>query len=121
MACVVQSFNLTTAQDLADMAAVVFIDTLNRAAPTADENSSRDMGEILEAAKRLQSKTGGLVMLVHHTGKDASKGLRGHSSLFAAIDSAVDVRRDGDSREWKVAKANRQLNSLLKLLKRHDD
>ena len=108
---VMQPFKLTEPQDVRDLAAVVpagavvFLDTLNRAAPTADENSSRDMGEILEAAKRLQSITGGLVTLIHHTGKDATKGLRGHSSLFAAMDSAVEVWRDGDRREWKVAKA----------------
>ena len=84
---------------------VVFVDTLNRAAPTADENSSRDMGEILEAAKRLQAVTGCLVVLIHHTGKDSSRGLRGHSSLFAAMDAAIEVSRDGDRREWKVAKS----------------
>ena len=108
---VLQPFKLTEPQDVRDLAAVVpagavvFLDTLNRAAPTADENSSKDMGEILEAAKRLQSMTGGLVVLVHHTGKDATKGLRGHSSLFAALDAAVEVARDGDRREWKVAKS----------------
>ena len=108
---VLQPFKLTEPQDVTDFAtvlpagAVVFLDTLNRAAPTADENSSKDMGEILEAAKRLQSLTGGLVVLVHHTGKDATKGLRGHSSLFAALDAAVEVSRDGDRREWKVAKS----------------
>lgn len=86
------------------MGAVVFIDTLNRAAPTADENSSRDMGEILEGAKELQRLTAGLVVLIHHTGKDAARGLRGHSSLFAALDAAIEVTRDGDRREWKVPK-----------------
>jgi putative DNA primase/helicase len=110
---VLQGFRL--AGDVPDLAAailaavgagaVVFIDTLNRAAPTADENSSRDMGEILEGAKELQGLTAGLVVLVHHTGKDATKGLRGHSSLFAALDAAVEVTRDGERREWKVAKA----------------
>ncbi len=65
----------------------------------------KDMGEILEAAKVLQAKTGGLVVLVHHTGKNAAAGLRGHSSLFAAMDAAVEVSRDGDRREWKVAKS----------------
>ena len=106
-----QPFRLTDPQDVADLAAVVppgavvFIDTLNRAAPLADENSSRDMGEILEAAKRLQTATGGLVVLVHHSGKDASRGLRGHSSLFAAMDAAVEVSRDGERREWKVSKS----------------
>ena len=106
-----QPFKLTDLRDINDLAAVVpagavvFLDTLNRAAPTADENSSKDMGEILEGAKRLQSLIGGLVVLVHHTGKNTAAGLRGHSSLFAALDAAVEVSRDGDRREWKVAKA----------------
>lgn len=106
-----QPFKLTDPQDVIDLAAVVpagavvVLDTLNRAAPTADENSSRDMGEILEAAKTLQAACGGLVLLVHHTGKNAAAGLRGHSSLFAAMDACIEVSRDGDRREWKVAKS----------------
>ncbi|MDU7587281.1 MAG: AAA family ATPase, partial [Acidovorax sp.] len=106
-----QPFKLTAPEDVIDLAAVVpagavvVLDTLNRAAPTADENSSRDMGEILEAAKTLQAACGGLVLLVHHTGKNAAAGLRGHSSLFAAMDAAIEVSRDGDRREWKVAKS----------------
>lgn len=106
-----QPFKLTDGQDVLDLAAVVpagavvVVDTLNRAAPTADENSSRDMGEILEAAKTLQTLTRGLVLLVHHTGKNAAAGLRGHSSLFAAMDAAIEVSREGDRREWKVAKS----------------
>lgn len=110
---VLQGFKLTgdvpelAADILAGVGAgpVVFIDTLNRAAPTLDENSSRDMGEILEGAKELQRLTAGLVVLVHHTGKDAARGLRGHSSLFAALDAAIEVFRDGDSRGWKIAKS----------------
>jgi hypothetical protein len=110
---VLQGFKL--AGDVPDLAAailaavgagaVVFVDTLNRAAPMADENSSRDMGEILEGTKQLQRLTAGLVVLIHHTGKDATRGLRGHSSLFAAMDAAVEVSREGDRREWKVSKS----------------
>ena len=85
---------------------VVFIDTLNRAAPAADENSSKDMGIILEAAKRISRDTEGLVIVVHHTGKDASRGMRGHSSLFAALDGAIEVSRDASgNRSWSVAKS----------------
>lgn len=111
---VIQPFKLTDPQDVADLAeavlsagngAVTIIDTLNRAAPEADENTSADMGRILEAAKALERLTGGLVLVVHHTGKDAAKGLRGHSSLNAALDAAIEVTRDGDRREWRVAKA----------------
>lgn len=84
---------------------VLVIDTLNRAAPGADENDSASMGEIIAATKALQAELGGLVLLVHHTGKDASKGLRGHSSLHAALDAAIEVSRDGDRREWRTAKS----------------
>lgn len=84
---------------------VLCIDTLNRAAPGADENDSAQMGEIIAAAKALQHGLGGLVLLIHHTGKDATKGLRGHSSLHAALDAALEVTRDGDRREWRTAKA----------------
>lgn len=109
---ITQPFEIVKPQDLVDLSAVipsgsvVFIDTLNRAAPTADENSSRDMGEILEAAKMLYRVTNSLVVLVHHTGKDASRGMRGHSSLFAAVDGAIEVTRDAaGNRSWAVAKA----------------
>jgi Na+-transporting NADH:ubiquinone oxidoreductase subunit NqrB len=108
---VMQTFKLTEQQDVVDLAAVIpkgsviFIDTLNRAAPTADENSSKDMGEILEGAKSLQSAISGLVVLIHHTGKDASKGARGHSSFTAALDGAIEVERSINGRAWSVAKA----------------
>jgi putative DNA primase/helicase len=111
---VLQPFKLTDPQDVDDLAdavlstgagAVTFIDTLNASAPGIDENASRDMGLVLEAAKSLQARTGGLVAAVHHSGKDTTRGLRGHSSLFAALDAAVEVSRNGDRREWKVAKA----------------
>lgn len=109
---VLDKFSLISPRDIAELAAaipvgaVIFIDTLNRAAPTADENSSKEMGEILEGGKELQARTGSLVVMIHHTGKDPTKGLRGHSSLHAALDAAIEVDRSAnDSRSWGVAKA----------------
>jgi len=111
---VLQPMQLTKPQDIEDFAAavppsgVVYIDTLNRAAPDSDENSSKDMGLIVEGGKRLQSLTGGLVVLIHHTGKDGDRGMRGHSSLFAAMDAVIEVKRDKDNpgaRCWRVAKS----------------
>ncbi|MGF6921891.1 AAA family ATPase [Paraburkholderia sp. 40] len=109
---VTESFDLRKRADLVELAeairnaggagGLVVLDTLNRAAPGADENSSVDMGNIIAAAKMLQAWLGGLVLLVHHTGKDATKGLRGHSSLLAALDSAIEVT---DRREWVIAKS----------------
>jgi hypothetical protein len=108
-----QSFYLDDASNVCALAevmpkgGVIIIDTLNRAAPTADENSSQDMGRILEGAKSLQALTEGLILIVHHTGKDASRGARGHSSFFAALDAAIEVRRDASTgqRSWSIAKA----------------
>ena len=89
-----------------EQGAVIFIDTLAQAIPGADENSGKDMGLALEAAKHIAASVGGLVVLVHHTGKDKSKGLRGHSSVHAALDAAIVVERSAmtDLRSWKVSK-----------------
>lgn len=84
---------------------VLTLDTLNRAAPGSDENDSREMGEIITAVKALQAELGGLVLIVHHAGKDATRGLRGHSSLLAALDAVLEVTRDGERREWKLSKS----------------
>ena len=105
-----QSFQLAEPQQVEELGAilpkggVVIIDTLNRSAPGLDENSSQDMGRILAGMKRLQELTEGLVIVVHHTGKDASKGLRGHSSLHAALDGAIEVERSAAGRCWSAAK-----------------
>lgn len=112
---ITQPLDLLNTRDVADLAqaveaaggsnGMVVLDTLNRAAPGADENSSMDMGSIIAAAKQLQILTGGLVLLVHHTGKDTTKGLRGHSSLYAALDGAIEVNKTDNRREWRVAKS----------------
>jgi putative DNA primase/helicase len=103
-------FKLSAEEDVQALAEVApantvfLIDTLNRAAPTIDENSSKDMGSILDLCKYLQRLTNGLVMLVHHTGKNASAGIRGHSSLLGAADAAIDVSRENDMRNWQTVK-----------------
>lgn len=107
--------NMTTAKDIADLVeacagagangGVVVIDTLNMATPGADENSSAHVGQAIAGANAIQRGLGSLVLLVAHSGKDASKGLRGHSSLFAALDACIEVRRDGDARSFALAKA----------------
>ncbi|MDI1270598.1 MAG: AAA family ATPase, partial [Polaromonas sp.] len=110
----VQPFRLLDADDINELVQaiqaagtgdVVVLDTLSRATPGTDENDSKAMGQIIANAKLLQDLIGGLVLLVHHTGKDASKGMRGHSSLHAALDCAIEVRRHGDRREWVIAKS----------------
>ena len=83
---------------------VIVIDTLNQASPAADENSSQDMGVIIKHLKLLQEMTGGLVLIIHHTGKNTSQGLRGHSSLKAALDANIEVV-GSDKRSWLLEKS----------------
>jgi hypothetical protein len=109
-AVIIAPFRLTALEDVDALASalphrgVAVIDTLNRAAPDVDENSSQDMGRVLQGVKELQRRTDGLVLLVHHSGKDLSRGIRGHSSLLAALDGAVEVEHAGEERSWKAVK-----------------
>lgn len=74
---------------------VVVIDTLNQASDGADENSSRDMGELLKAMKFIQRETGSLVLIVHHATKSKeNQSMRGHGSLYGAMDGVMEVLRE---------------------------
>lgn len=84
--------------------AVVVVDTLNQSAPGSDENNSADMGKIIDGAKSLAAAVDGIVVLVHHSGKDRARGMRGHSSLIAALDAAVEVVRAQEGRSWRSSK-----------------
>ena len=86
--------------------AVVIVDTLNQASPGADENTSQDMGRIIANSKRLAAAVEGLAILVHHAGKNRAQGLRGHSSLHAAMDVVLEVATvDGKHKAWSITKA----------------
>lgn len=73
---------------------LIVLDTLARMISGGDENSSSDMGHVLAMANRIAERTGALVLIVHHTGKDAQKGARGHSSFRAALDTQLIVRKE---------------------------
>jgi hypothetical protein len=83
---------------------LVIIDTLNRATPSMDENSSRDMSDVIAAASKIQEAMQGLVLLVTHSGKEQKNGIRGHSSLFAAMDAVLEASGTGDVRALRTEK-----------------
>ncbi len=74
---------------------VIAVDTVNRALGGGDENSSADMGAFIRAAERLRlAFPGSAVVLVHHIGKDPTRGARGHSSLRASVGAELTVTED---------------------------
>jgi AAA domain len=86
---------------------LIVVDTLSRALAGGDENSSVDMGALVAAADRVRLATGAHVMLIHHTGKDPSKGARGHSLLRGNIDTELLVER-GDAPGTIIARTTKQ-------------
>ncbi|MGY6551811.1 MAG: AAA family ATPase [Erythrobacter sp.] len=77
---------------------VLCIDTLAHASAGIDENSSA-MGEMITIFQELQTRLGGVILLIHHSGKNASRGMRGWSGLHAAMDFVIECERPEDSAE----------------------
>lgn len=76
--------------------ALLVIDTLSRAMAGGDENSSVDMGALVKHFDVLRQATQpSHLMVVHHTGKVAAKGARGHSLLRAATDTEIEIAKPG--------------------------
>jgi len=85
-------------------ARLVIVDTFAQVTPGSNENSGEDMGKALKHCEGIHRATGALVMLVHHVGKDSSKGARGWSGLKGAADCEIEVGRVNGSRFAKVSK-----------------
>lgn len=76
---------------------LVVIDTLSRALSGGDENSSEDMGALVRNMDAIRFEIGCCVLFIHHSGKDASRGARGHSLLRAAVDTEIEVKAEEGS------------------------
>jgi hypothetical protein len=79
------------AEECKEELALVVFDTLARSMSGGDENAAGDMGQVIAAADRIRDELGAGTMVIHHTGKDPTKGARGSSALFAAADTVVSV------------------------------
>jgi hypothetical protein len=82
----------------------VVIDTYARAMAGGNENDAKDVGQAVAHCDVIHRKTGALVVLVHHSGKDASKGARGSGALRAAADLEVEVIQTRDYRAATITK-----------------
>lgn len=76
--------------------ALIVVDTLSRVMGAGDENAAKDVGQLVRNVDFLRARLGCHVMLVHHSGKDTSKGARGSSALRAAVDTEIELTREGD-------------------------
>lgn len=85
-------------------AGLIILDTM-AASHSGDENSAKDMGLFLNACKDLSLSTGAMVLAVHHTGKEESKGMRGSSALFAGADFVMEVFKNENEHGATLSKS----------------
>jgi hypothetical protein len=73
-------------------AVLVAVDTVARSMDGGDEDKARDMNVLVAGLDAIRRTSGACVLPIHHTGKDAERGLRGSSSLFAAASTVIECR-----------------------------
>jgi hypothetical protein len=106
--------NFLLSEDVTELAAavaasggadVIIVDTMAQVTPGANENSSEDVGLALANARALETATGATIIMVDHSGKDASKGVRGWSGKRAAADAELEVLKyENGTRELRITK-----------------
>lgn len=83
---------------------LLVVDTLSRCMAGGDENSAKDTGLVVASLERVQQATGATVLLLHHTGWDATRE-RGSSNLRAVADASLELEAAGELMTLKVVKA----------------
>ena len=98
---------------------LIILDTLMRmAGGEFNESSSEDMGGFITQTGNLQELFECALLVIHHTGKDISKGLRGHSSLLGGCDTVLEIVRQ----DSVINSADPSVigNAILKVSKQKD-
>lgn len=101
---------------------MIVIDTLARSMAGGDENSAQDMGRAIAVADQLRDQFDAATLLVHHSGKNVSKGSRGSSALLGAGDGYFRVEGDEHGNhvatvEWsRDGESGRQYPFRLRLI-----
>ncbi|MFJ9217881.1 AAA family ATPase [Streptomyces sp. NPDC102383] len=73
----------------------VVIDTQARVSVGVEENSNKEMGEVVDRMDDLRRATGACIGLTHHTGHMGDHG-RGASSVKGAMQSEINISKKGD-------------------------
>jgi hypothetical protein len=92
------------APKLAQKPVAIVIDTLARSMGRADENSTRDMNQFVDNAEEIARAFGCLCIVVHHSGKDESKGGRGSNALLGAVETEWEITNGEDGRKARTTK-----------------
>ena len=89
--------------DMLDVPLVIVFDTV--ASVNLREN---ELSHFLQNIKTIQQRTNSLVLLIHHIGKDPTKGARGHSSVMGAVDHHIRITKPQNNKDtgtWELERS----------------
>ena len=85
--------------------ALVIFDTFARIFAGGEENSAKDVGETIVILGAIQERYETAVAIIHHAGKDESRGMRGSSALLGAVDTELEcVKLSPEDSEDRIGK-----------------
>src|SRR4029077_15901285 len=94
---------LATVQAVADEVgpvAAVFVDTVSRVLPGAEENLQKDMTLFVAACDAIRQRFLATVFGLHHTNKNG--GMRGSTVMPGAGDFIIEVRREPGAMQGSI-------------------
>lgn len=84
----------------------IVIDTTSAAFTLQDENSSAEITALCKRARRLGEECDALVLLLHHFGKDATRGMRGSSAWRDNTDHGFSLITKRDPNTSQTSQRN---------------
>jgi RecA/RadA recombinase len=93
------------AEDAEVAPGLIIIDTLARVMTPGNENAAEDMSMLANNVEKVKDVfKGSHVCLVHHSGKDKSRGARGSNALLGAVDTELSIESEGGIRTVTATK-----------------
>ena len=83
---------------------MVIIDTVARSAVGLEENSAKDMGLFVDGMEKIRKAFDCTVLVVHHSTKSQPDKERGSGTLYAAVDTAISVKTNGEQMVFQCRK-----------------
>ncbi|MFA5598749.1 MAG: AAA family ATPase [Pusillimonas sp.] len=71
---------------------IIVFDTLARCFGGKEENANSDMSAFVGSCDEIAAAINSKIIIVHHSGKDDTKGARGGSALPAAVDTEIYIK-----------------------------
>ena len=84
---------------------LVIVDTVSRALCGGDENSPKDMGQLIANLGRIQGDIDIHLLLTHHQPAEKER-MRGHGALLGAVDTTIHVTKTTTGRLAEVVKSS---------------